>query len=76
MAARTSTLPTSRPAPGISINLAASRIEWVADFAGGNDTIDGSGMSVNLEIFGEGGTDNVTGGSGKTSSGAARATIR
>ena len=49
---------------GVSINLATSHIEWVADFAGGNDTIDGSGMSVNLEIYGEGGADNVTGGSG------------
>ena len=49
---------------GITINLATTNIEWVADFAGGNDTIDGSGMSVNLKVFAEGGTDNVTGGSG------------
>ena len=49
---------------GVSINLATTQIEWVADFAGGNDVIDGSGTSVNLEIYAEGGTDSVTGGTG------------
>ena len=34
---------------GVSINLATTNIEWVADFAGGNDTIDGSASSANLE---------------------------
>ena len=49
---------------GITINLATSNIEWIADFAGGNDTINGAGMSVALNVFAEGGTDVVTGGSG------------
>jgi Ca2+-binding RTX toxin-like protein len=49
---------------GMTINLAATNLEWVADFAGGNDTIDGSGTSVNLEVYAAGGTDIVTGGTG------------
>ena len=48
----------------MSLNLAATHLEWVADFAGGNDTIDGSGTSANLEIYAAGGTDTVIGGSG------------
>ena len=49
---------------GLSINLASAQVEWAADFVGGNDTIDGSGMSSNLEIYAGGGTDTVLGGSG------------
>ena len=49
---------------GMSINLAATHLEWVADFVGGNDVIDGTGASANLEIYAEGGTDFVIGGSG------------
>ena len=49
---------------GMSIDLAATRLEWVADFVGGNDTMDGSGATANLEIYAAGGTDSVTGGSG------------
>jgi Ca2+-binding RTX toxin-like protein len=49
---------------GMSINMAATNVEWVADFVGGNDTINGSGSSVALEVYAGGGTDTVTGGSG------------
>jgi Ca2+-binding RTX toxin-like protein len=48
----------------MSINMAATHLEWVADFVDGNDTIDGSGTSVNLEVYAAGGTDTVIGGSG------------
>jgi hypothetical protein len=35
----------------MSINMAATNVEWAADFAGGNDTIDGSGSSGALEVY-------------------------
>jgi VCBS repeat-containing protein len=49
---------------GVTLNMATTHLEWVTDFAGGNDTIDASGVSVNVEIYGGAGTDNLTGGSG------------
>ncbi|TMJ05908.1 MAG: hypothetical protein E6G97_01040 [Alphaproteobacteria bacterium] len=49
---------------GVHLNLAATHLEWVTDFAGGDDTIDGSGVGVNLEIYGGGGDDTLIGGAG------------
>ena len=49
---------------GMSIDMAATHFEFVADFFGGNDTIDGSGLSVAAEVYAAGGNDMVTGGSG------------
>jgi Ca2+-binding RTX toxin-like protein len=49
---------------GVHLNLAITGLEWVADFVGGNDTIDGSSVFVNLEIYGAGGTDTIIGGFG------------
>ena len=49
---------------GMSIDMAATHFEFVADFFGGNDTIDGSGLSVAAEVYAAGGNDTVTGGSG------------
>ena len=49
---------------GITLNMATTHLEWVADFVGGNDVIDGSGVSANLEVYAAGGTDTVIGGSG------------
>ncbi|TMJ03980.1 MAG: tandem-95 repeat protein [Alphaproteobacteria bacterium] len=49
---------------GVHLNMATSHLEWVTDFAGGDDVIDGSGVGVNLEIYGGGGNDALTGGSG------------
>lgn len=49
---------------GMSIDLAATGFEFVADFVGGNDTIDGSGLSVVAEVYAQDGTDVVSGGSG------------
>ncbi|MEH2503731.1 Ca2+-binding RTX toxin-like protein [Bradyrhizobium sp. AZCC 1578] len=51
---------------GITLNLATTHLEFVADFVpgGGNDTLDGSGASANLTVYAAGGTDTVTGGSG------------
>ena len=48
---------------GTSLNMSAQQLEWAADFVGGNDTVDGSGSSVALEVYAAGGTDIVTGGS-------------
>lgn len=44
----------------MSINMTATNLEWVADFVGGNDTIDGSGVSANMEVYAAGGTDIIT----------------
>ena len=49
---------------GMSIDMAATHFEFVADFVGGNDTIDGSGLSVGAQVYAAGGNDTVTGGSG------------
>src|SRR5204862_503816 len=51
---------------GLTLNLATTGIEFVADFVpgGGNDNLDGSGSSANLELYAGGGTDTVIGGSG------------
>ena len=49
---------------GMTVNMTASAIEWIADFAGGNDTLDGSGLAVDMTAYASGGTDVVTGGSG------------
>lgn len=48
---------------GMTLNMATQQLEWAADFVGGNDTIDGSGASVALEVYAAGGTDIVKGGS-------------
>ena len=61
---------------GTTLNLATTHLEWVTDFAGGNDTIDGSGVSTNLEVYAAGGGDMVTGGSGADFCGAGPAMIR
>jgi Ca2+-binding RTX toxin-like protein len=49
---------------GITLNMTAANLEWVADFVNGNDTITAAGTSANVEIYGAGGNDNLTGGSG------------
>ena len=49
---------------GMSIDLAATHFEFVLDFFGGNDTIDGSGLTVGAQVYTAGGNDVVTGGSG------------
>ena len=48
---------------GISLDMAASSLEWVADFANGNDVIDASGCSVGVQMYSAGGNDHLTGGS-------------
>ena len=50
---------------GMAMSMAAANLEWVADFAHGNDSLDGSASSTALEIYAAGGTDIVTGGEGK-----------
>lgn len=47
-----------------SFNLSGTGVEYVRSKSG-NDTLDGSGMSVNIQLFGEDGNDNLTGGSAK-----------
>jgi len=49
---------------GMSIDMAATNFEWVADFVGGDDIIDASGLSTRAEVYAQAGTDVVTGGSG------------
>ena len=49
---------------GMSVDMAATHFEFVADFFGGNDTINGSGLSVAAQVYAAGGNDTVTGGSG------------
>jgi serralysin len=51
-------------ATGLSINLATASIEFVADFAGGSDTLDGSSGSANLEIYAAAGNGSISGGTG------------
>ena len=41
----------------MTLDMAASHLEWAADFVGGNDLIDGSGASANLEVYAAAGTD-------------------
>jgi hypothetical protein len=50
----------------MTLDLAATHIEFVADFVpgGSDDTIDGSGTNVDLEVYAGAGTDTVVGGSG------------
>ena len=43
--------------------MATSQLEWVTDFAGGNDTITAAGVAVGVEIYAGAGTDNLTGSS-------------
>ena len=49
---------------GMTINMAATNLEWAADFTGGNDILDGSASSSPLEIYAAGGTDSIIGGTG------------
>ena len=49
---------------GLSIDMAARGVEWVADFSGGNDIFDGSGLTADMTAYAAGGTDAVTGGTG------------
>ena len=48
---------------GVTLNMATSQLEWVTDFAGGNDTITAAGVAVGVEIYAGAGTDNLTGSS-------------
>ena len=50
----------------MTLDLAATHVEFVADFVpgGGDQTFDGSGTTVNLEVYAAAGTDIVKGGSG------------
>ena len=61
---------------GMSIDMAATDFEFVADFFGGNDTIDGSGLSVGAEVYAGWGTTPSPAARGRTSCGARPATIR
>jgi len=47
----------------VTIDLAASNVEYVKANAG-DDTLDGSGQAANLSLYGQGGDDVLTGGSG------------
>lgn len=49
---------------GLSINLTTASFEFVADFASGSDTLNGSSSSANLEIYAAGGNDSISGGGG------------
>lgn len=49
---------------GMSINLATTNVEWIADYAGGNDTLNGAALTVDMTAYAGGGDDVVTGGSG------------
>lgn len=48
---------------GVDLNLADSEVEH-AYGAGGNDALDGSGLTTNTSIYGRDGDDEITGGSG------------
>ena len=50
--------------PGMNIDFAATHLEWAADFAGGNDTLNGPGLVVRMEAYAGGGNDIITGGTG------------
>jgi Ca2+-binding RTX toxin-like protein len=49
---------------GITLEMAAASLEWVADFVGGNDTIDATAQTVRVEMYMGGGADELTGGLG------------
>ena len=50
--------------PGMTFNMLASAIEFVADFANGNDTLNGTGLLADMTVYAGGGVDSITGGSG------------
>lgn len=49
---------------GMTIDLAATNVEWVADFAGGDDILNGAGLTVDMTAYAGAGTDTITGGAG------------
>jgi Ca2+-binding RTX toxin-like protein len=51
---------------GLNVNTATAGFEFVIDVTqnGGNDTINGGSATANLEVYAQGGTDTVTGGTG------------
>lgn len=49
---------------GRTIDMALTHFEWISDFAGANDVIDGSGMTVIEVAYGGAGGDVITGGTG------------
>jgi Ca2+-binding RTX toxin-like protein len=51
---------------GVNVGVVATGFEFVIDVTvdGGNDIIDASGTSSGIEVYAQGGTDTVTGGSG------------
>jgi Ca2+-binding RTX toxin-like protein len=51
-------------ATGMLIDLSTASIEFVADFAGGSDTLNGLSSSANLEIYAAAGNDTIVGGTG------------
>ena len=50
--------------PGMLLNMQTSAIEFVADYAGGNDTLNGAGLTIDMTAYAGGGSDLITGGSG------------
>ena len=49
---------------GVVLDLDLSQVEWVADYAGGDDTLDGATLYVEMTAYAGGGRDIITGGSG------------
>ena len=49
---------------GMSINMATAHIEWIADTVSGNDTINGSALTVDGNVYAGGGADIISGGAG------------
>lgn len=49
---------------GLSLNLNANLFEWVTDFVGGTDAINGAAMTVAIEAYAGAGNDIVSGGTG------------
>ncbi len=49
---------------GLTLDMAATHFEWVADFAGGNDTYNAAGQSVAATVYAGSGDDVIIGGAG------------
>ena len=49
---------------GTTLDMAATQFEWVADFAGGNDTYNATGQSSAVTVYAGAGDDSLVGGLG------------